>query len=127
MTDEYVNPDDLRVTRNSEGRVLPVDEEAGTLGTVKVTPMAYGDVQEFFGDGDSSDVSEEDMAELFDRFLVKPDLSEDAGGEVTAEYINEMYPLVPRDLLMAILSASGVDAEVEMSDEDNSAEVDVGN
>lgn len=126
MTDEYVSPSDLRVKRNGDGRVLPVEEEAGNLGTVKVIPMAYGDVQEYFGDGETQDIDEEVMAELFDKFVVTPDLSADAGGEVTEDYINDMYALAPRDLLMAILSASGVnDAEVEMSDEDNSATVDV--
>lgn len=125
MSDEYVSPDDLKVRRNADGEALPVEEHSDMFGKLKVIPMAYGDVQEFFGDGDTADLETPDIAELFDRFIAKPDLSADAGGQVTEEYVNDMYPLAPRELLMAILRASGVEADVDMDEENMEAEVTV--
>lgn len=110
---EFVNPDDLSVQRDGEGHLIPEVKEAGNFGKVKVLPMTYGDVQSRFGDGTEFDFDSEDLAEIFDEHVVKPNLSEVAGGEVTAGYVEGMYPLAPRDLLMSILEASGVDADVE--------------
>lgn len=127
---EFINPGDLTVERNADGEVLPKEREVGDLGKAEIKPMQYGDVQEYFGDGATADVEAEILAELFRRFYNKPDLNaaarEQGFERCNGNYVESMYPLVPRDLLMALLETSGVDAEVEMQ-EDNSAQVNVGN
>lgn len=115
---EFVDPDDLAIQRGSEGQRLPQEAQAGSLGKVKVVPMSYGDVQEYFGDGTQADVSADTMATIFNEFVVKPDL------DLTESDVEDFKPLVPRDLLMAILDASGIDADV-MVEEGGAATVDV--
>ena len=110
---DYVNPDDLTVQRDEHGEVLPVDTQAGDLGKVRVLPLTYGAVQRRFGDGVEFNFDSADIADLVDEHIIKPDLSTAAGGQVTAEYIESMYPTAPRDLLMAILDVSGVEADVQ--------------
>ena len=113
---EYVNPEDLQVQRDERGQVLPVDQQAGNFGKARVIPMTYGEVQRRFGDGTQFDFDSSDIAGIVDEHIVKPDLSAHAGGTVTADYIEDMYPLAPRDLLMAVLDASGVEADVQATD-----------
>lgn len=108
---EFVDPADLKVERNGDGRVIPEEREAGSLGKVKVRPMTYGDVQEHFGDGTTSDLQAEDMAFLFNEFFIKPQFNYDA------QDVEDMRPLAPRDLLETLMEASGIDAEVEVEDD----------
>jgi hypothetical protein len=107
---EFVDPDDLKVQRGGDGQRLPKTVDAGDQGKIKVKPMSYGDVQEYFGDGTQADVNADQMAELFNEFIAEPELN------VTPADIKDFYPLVPRDLLLAIMDASGIDADVMMED-----------
>lgn len=119
---EFVNPNDLRVQRDAEGQRLPQTAEAGDLGKVQIVPMAYGDVQEYFGGGDDVDLSPAALAGMFSEFVVKPDMS-----DLTADDVHDFYPLVPRDLLLAVMEVSGVeDVDVEVDGTDGSANVNVG-
>lgn len=113
---EFVDPDDLKVQRDSDDQPIAQDAEAGAFGKVRVRPMSYGDVQAHFGDGADVDVGPAAMAALFNEFYVKPefDLDEDD--------VEDFKPLAPRDLLMALLDVSGIDADV-MMDEAGSAQV----
>lgn len=129
---EFVDPADLTIQRNGDGRILPETVDAGSLGKVKAVPMAYGDVQERFGDGQDFDIPAAEMADLFRDHIAQPDLEaaarEQGYGGLDAEYVNDMKPLVPRDLLLAIMDASGVDADVEMdNDGEQQAQVSVDN
>ena len=110
---EYVNPEDLTVQRDGDGQLIPQEKQAGDFGKVKVLPMTYGAVQRRFGDGQNFDFDSHDLAEIFDEHIIEPNLSEYSGGKVDAKYVESMYPLAPRDLLMAVLEASGVDADVQ--------------
>lgn len=117
---------DLKVSRNERGELLPVEQESEMFGTLKVIQMPYGEIQEKFGDaGDVAQAEASVVAEVIDNHLVEPDLSADAGGTVTDEYVeDELLPLVPREVLLAVLKASGVDADVAV-DEGGSATVDL--
>lgn len=112
MSDEsqFVDPEDLKVQRDADGDVLPRETEAGTLGKVKVRPMSYGDVQAHFGDGTQADVDSAQMAAIFNEFYVHPDF------DLTADDVEDFKPLVPRDLLMALMNVSGIDADVMMEE-----------
>lgn len=122
MTDEseFVDPEDLQVQRDGEGQVLPQVAEAGSLGKVKVRPMSYGDVQDHFGDGTQADIQPAQMAAIFNEFFTQPDF------DLSGRDVEDFKPLVPRDLLMALLDVSGIDADV-MMEESGEATVDVGN
>lgn len=122
---EFASPDDFKVQRDSEGELLPQTVET-QLGVVKVTPMPYGDIEAYFGAQSVADVGAEDIADILNDHVEEPDLSTDAGGRITAEYVNSMKPIAPRELLFAIFDASGIDAEVEMQ-QGGGAEVAVGN
>lgn len=115
---EFVDPDDLKVQRGGDGELLPQVVQAGSLGKVKVVPMSYGDAQAHFGDGTQADLDSAVMAALFNQYFVKPDF------DLTADDVDDFKPMVPRDLLMALLDASGVEADV-MMEEDGGAQVSV--
>lgn len=116
---EFVDPDDLRVSRDSDGELLGEVHQCGNLGKVEVVPMAYGDVEEHFGDGRTSDVTAKEMATLFNEFYVRPDF------DLSPSDITEDFkPMVPANLLMTLMDASGIDADIDM-DDDGSATVNV--
>lgn len=121
---DYADPEDLTVQRDDNDELLPQDVEVDRFGTISVIPMTYGRVQTRFGDGQEFEFDTEELAEMFDRHIVEPDLSEAAGGTVTPEYVEEMYPDAPSKLLLAIMEASGVEADVE-GDADGGATVEV--
>lgn len=118
---EFADPDDLKVQRGSDGEKLPQEIETDVT-KARVVPLSYGDVQEYFGDGGRADVSAGEVAELLDEFVLEPDFAADAGGTVTADYVRDLKPMVPGALLMGLMDASGIDADIEMQD-DGSAEV----
>lgn len=117
---EFVDPDDLKVSRDSKGELIGEVHECGDWGDVEIVPMTYGDVQERFGDGMSSDLEAGEMAMLFNEFYVNPSFDLDAEG------VRDFKPMVPADLLMTLMDASGIDADIEV-DDDGSATVEVGN
>lgn len=110
-----VSESDLFVSRGEDGALLPVWEEAPNLGEVKVIPMTYGKIREYF-DADMSmqDVPGEDIAEILRNHVVDPDLSEITGPEVE----NDMKPMAPQSLLLAVMKASGVDIDEEALESD---------
>lgn len=122
---DIVDPDDLTVQRDADGEVLPETADAGRFGRVRVRPMSYGKVQEKFGDGQQFDFDADDLAQIFRDHIVEPDLEAHARKQgfdgVTGEYVNSFYPLAPRDLLMAVLDVSGVNADVEATEEGGAA------
>lgn len=120
-SDEFASVEELTVKRDETGELLPVVEETPKYGLVKVIPMPYGAIEDKFGDtGDVADVQAPVIAELLDDHVVEPDLSAAAGGQVTAAFVREeLKPLVPRDFIMAILSASDVEADVMVDDAGN--------
>lgn len=119
---EFVDPDDLKIKRNGDGEIVPVTRSAGSLGKVRLRPMTYGDVQEYFGEGTEVDIDSEAMAELFNEFFIRPDF------DLTYEDVEDFKPLVPRDLLLALMESSGIDADVEVdSAGEASVSVDSGN
>lgn len=122
---QFADPDDFKVRRNGEGEALPQTVDTA-LGKVRVLPMSYGDVESTFNadGGDAQSISSDQIATLVEHHVIEPDLASDAGGKVTAEYIQHMKPLGPRELIFAILDASGIDADVEMQG-GGSAEVDM--
>lgn len=115
----YASVDDLTVKRDEKGELLPVDKDTATFGRVRVLPMAYGAVEKHFGDaGEVADVGSDEIARILDEHVIEPDLSGAAGGRVTGEWVRDhLKPLAPRDLIMAVLSASDVDADVMMDDQ----------
>lgn len=115
---EFVDPDDLKVDRDGSGELVSTVTTAGTLGKVELVPMTYGDIQEHFGDGTSADIESSEMAEMFNKFYVRPDF------DLTADDVKDFKPLAPRDLLMTLMEESGIDAEVEV-DEQGEASVEV--
>lgn len=122
---KFASPEDFQVARDSDGSILPQIEDT-QLGKVKVIPMAYGDVEEYFGSATVADIGPGQLAEIFEDHVIEPNLSRHAGGQLTADYIKNMKPIAPRELIFAIMNASGIEADVEMN-EDGSAEVAVGN
>lgn len=122
---EFASPDDFKVSRDSDGELLPQREDT-QLGLVKVIPMTYGDVEAYFGASSVADIGPESLADILDEHVIEPDLSADAGGRIDAAYVQNLNPIAPRELLFAIMNASGLEAEVEMN-RDGSAEVAVGN
>lgn len=122
---QFASPEDFKIQRDSDGDLLPQIEDT-QLGKVKVIPMAYGDVDKYFGAQAVADIGPGEIAELLNNHVVKPNLKNDAGGKITADYVEGMKPIAPRELLFAILNASGIEADVEMQ-EGGGAEVAVGN
>lgn len=118
---EYASVDELTVRRDEAGELLPVDKETPMFGVVQVKPMAYGAVERHFGDaGEVAQVESEVIAQVLGEHIVKPDLNDAAGGKLTASWVREnLKPMAPRDLLMAILDASDVDADVAVDDQGN--------
>lgn len=121
---EFAKVEDLTVRRDEGGELLPVTEETMTLGKVRVRPMPYGAIEKHFGEAaEVSNVDSDVIAKILDEYVDRPDLREAAGGVVTGEWVRDnLKPLVPRDLILAILSASDVDADVMMG-ADGSAQV----
>lgn len=127
---DRASADDFLVARDENDEIQPVEEPTQMFGTVLVKPMPYGAIESRFGDaGQVSNVDSDVIASVINDFVVEPDFSAAAGGDVTGEFIREnMKPLGPRDLIMAILSASDVSAEVTVDQNANAqVAIDEGN
>lgn len=123
--DDIIDPSAGDVTRDGDGEIVPELVRAGHLGKVEAKPMAYGTVQKFFGSGRTSDLGPGDLAELFRKHIVRPNLDEHYGGLDAKSVEHEMKPLTPRAYLQAIMDVSDIETEqIEMYD-DGSAEVEV--
>lgn len=113
--DGFADADALTVSRDGDGELLPETVYTDQYGKVKVVPLTYGDVEEYFGDSDVADIGAEVIAALLRGHVREPDLNAAAGGEVDAAWVREeLKPLAPRDLIMAILEASDIQADVDM-------------
>lgn len=134
----YADPQDARVSRDSNGEKIPKDHEVTGVGLHQFLPMAYGDVQQYLGDGSQHEVEEEALARLFEKFILKPDYASDADewaadmnkkprGRITSEYIEDMKPLTVRGILMGLFEVSGIDADVAMDGTKANVDVDEGN
>lgn len=108
--DSTVSDQELFVQRGSDGQLLPTVEVAPDIGKVKVIPLTYGGIQEYFGAGTQMDeIESEDIAEILREHVVEPDLS-----EITSQEVEEdMKPMVPQALLLAVMKASGVDVDMD--------------
>lgn len=119
---KFASPDDFQPTRDGRGEREPMAGSipginGGEPRRVKMLPLNYGDMKSKLGDGAVHDVNEELLAGLFDKHVIEPDLAGISGhsrGRVTAEDINEMYPMDPRYLLEELFNISGIDAELMM-------------
>jgi hypothetical protein len=124
---EYVDPADLEIKRDDTGDILPVDEET-SFGMVSVKPMPYGTIERYFGDRASvASADLEEIVPVYREHVIEPDLQararEKRDGELTTYLTEDVAPAVPGQLLQAIMSASDVDASVDV--EDGTATVDM--
>lgn len=122
---EYASVEELTVKRDSDGELLAVEEDTPMFGTVLVKPMPYGEIEAKFGDtGDVANVNSDVVADLIADHVVEPDMAGHARDNgyagVSGSYVREeLKPLAPRDLILAVLSASDVEADVMMDDGGN--------
>lgn len=135
---EQATVDDLTVTRDSEGTLVAqeadlgdITDEDGNPKTGRLFPLVYGDTVEYFDDGDDEgveDLGADMVADILDTKLAAPDLTDHPrcpDSHVSEQFVREeLPPLVPRSILMALFEVSGMKAEIEMND-DGSAEVDL--
>lgn len=122
--------DEFLVTRDENDEIQPVEEPTQMFGDVLVKPMPYGAIESRFGDaGEVADVDADVIASVIDEFVVEPDFEAETGDPVTGDFIREhMKPLGPRDLIMAVLSASDVSADVTVDQNANAqVAIDEGN
>lgn len=127
--------------RDGEGQRLPETVETNRFGDVGVLPMNYGDVMRYFEGDDGSDLNDlsaEQLAGLFSRYVKEPDLvadarrvglaeqSDDAGEWVLMPgYVEDMHPLAPVELLFAIIEASNLLDMLDVSPGDDPGSVQV--
>lgn len=115
---EFIDPDDLQVQRDAQGERLTETREIGSYGQAEIKPLAFGDVQEYLGDGSMAEIGPGVMAEIMNEFVERPSF------DVTGDDVATMKPLAPAQIMTAILEISGVDADVDV-DEGGNATVDV--
>lgn len=131
--DNFASLAEITVSRDSDGYLAPrVVEDALKVPTengvverdVQVLQMAYGDAESMFGDDEVADVGPGIVAKLFDDHLITPEGPE---GGYTEEYVaDEMLPLAVRDLMLAIMEASGMQVDNLDVDDSGNAEVEFG-
>lgn len=141
--DGYASVDDATVKRDEDGNLLPVEKEVSfSPYPAKVKPMPYGAVERTFGEaGNVADIDSDQIADVLDGGeweprVIRPDLrsmGEEMGytqevvnpkteetetvGRISGEIVRKhLKPLVPRDLITAILESSGVEADVDMQE-----------
>lgn len=102
---EYVTTDDLFITRDDEGAVLPVEMESTLLGkTVSLIPMSYGYLKRWGLNMEIPAVqwSTEEKLRLCKDHFREPDLS-----DITiADAENKMGPLTLNHLVSLVVACS---------------------
>lgn len=114
--------DSFKVKRDGEGNLIPIDEPT-KYGTVSVLPMSYGDA-EAWGEmmGKEKSVSTDDIAKTFAKHIVDPNMSQLQGPEVKRDFL----PLAIQELIMAIMTASGMEEEIKaVVNEDGTAKIEL--
>jgi hypothetical protein len=118
---EYANPEDFGLTRDGEADRNPIDKNVPGVGMCNFTPLNYGDVQNYFGDaGAAAEADPDTLAKVIHFHLNEPDLSELSDrGRVTGTLIKNMRPMYPRNVVLALFDASGIEADLQMDNEGN--------
>ena len=100
--------DSFKVKRDGEGNLIPVDRET-KFGIISIIPMTYGDA-EVWGEtmGDADNVNASTLAKQFQKHVIEPDMSKVNGVELKRDF----KPLVVKELLMAIIGASGLEDQL---------------
>lgn len=128
---QFASREDFQPSRDGDGERVPVTHEIpGINGNekrrVKFKPLNYGDVKRYFGDGSVHDVNEDVLARVFTHHVIVPDLAGISGherGRVTANDVDELYPLDPRYLLEGLFDASGISADIMMDGAEGQVEI----
>lgn len=113
--DGYPTLDELKISRDSDGEINPVEGETPSGKSIKIRPMPTGDNERYFGNlEDPTQADYETKAQVFQEFFVRPDLS-----DVTADDVeNNMDRATVNDLLVGLMLYSGymrtADSEVNL-------------
>jgi len=118
---EYANPEDFGLTRDGEADRNPIDKMVPGVGMCNFTPLNYGDVQNYFGDaGAATEADPETLAKVIHFHLNEPNLSDLSDrGRVTGTLIKNMRPMYPRNVILSLFDASGIEADLQMDNEGN--------
>jgi len=116
---DYASREDFAVDRAETGELLPQDQYT-EIGLVAAKPMPYGEIQRRFGSmNEMADLGDGEVADLISKKITNPDMS-----GLTADELADYKPLAPRELLFAIMAASGIDVGGIDVASDGSAEID---
>lgn len=115
--DDVVSLGEATLQRDSEGKLMPSKEYVREMnGNVLARPLTRDERQRFVTDlleGEKDELSDAELAELFDLKVVDPDLSEHPlceDGRVTERFVREGLNQSQEDgLFIAVLLASGED------------------
>ena len=124
---DTVGEDDIFVKRDEDGDLLPTTVQTDSFGAVRVTPMTYGEAEAKFGDAaETANIDAGAVADVLREHVEDPDLNalaQQRYGEDFTERVlrDETKPLVPEELLLAVMNASGMDSTVAVDDEGNAA------
>jgi hypothetical protein len=101
---EIASIDDFRVSRDSDGELLPVTQSLpGSDASVRVVPLTQGDANEYLPEsGMPTDLDDDAMLELLKEFYVEPSFE-------SVESLDELVAFGVDPLLMALMNASGFD------------------
>lgn len=110
---KYASQEDFEVQRNDNDEIIPVDVQLqDSEKYVKVKPITYGKANEEFSFEDPNDVPTEKLVKLIKDHIVRPDY-----GWIDVKHVNKkMKPMALGRLLQAIMEASGLEADVDISD-----------
>lgn len=115
--DDVVSLGEATLQRDSEGKLMPSKEYVREMnGHVLARPLTRDERKRFVTDlleGEKDELSDADLAELFDLKIVDPDLSDHPlceDGRVTERFVREGLNQSQEDgLFIAVLLASGED------------------
>lgn len=119
--DHYAQMEDFKVTRDGEGKIIPVEVDTD-FGPVLAVPMTYGDIEAMTrGSKKGGGLSAEIVAKQISRHILKPVEM----ASVTAEMIREQFKaMAVKALLDAVMEASGMKDQIEIEvDEDGTTRV----
>lgn len=115
-----IDPEQAFVDRDESGEILTREVEAPGFGTVKVKSLVYGESLRYQEDADTIfELSPDQIAEIFNRKIVEPNLASGLGKEQLSEtdVTDQMKPLAVGSLLSAVFRASGMLGDVYMQDD----------